>query len=457
MSTENIDMHDPEWTEGRPWYTDAEIEARDNAVRAHSTRGDSIREAAAMRKAFYLNMAKEVMDEARETREGGADSGQLETREANAEPVEPVEVPRLQVREPDPNARSIEVNAPVEEHMAFTRAPKAEYDKPMPKGASFADLLEVPASQRGLSLGKHLRGVLTGDWRGAEMEQRAMSGVTAGAGGALLPVVYSAQVIDLARVQCQVLNAGAQLVPMSARQVIMPKWTADPTVAFRNENAAVGTSDATVDKITFTAQSLAGYTTLSREIIEDTDLSDLLANAYAKSVAIAWDNAALFGTGSAPQPLGLKNNTAVTDKSAVIVNGQTPTWDNMIDMVGGVFGRNESVGAIIYHPRNELALGKVKDSQQRYLDVPRYLANIPRLATGTVPVNEVEGTSGAVCNTAFAGDFSQLFIGMRTSFGVNVYDAPAATTGQVLMVAWMRMDVQVGRGSAFAIRTGLKA
>ncbi len=57
----------------------------------------------------------------------------------------------------------------------------------------------------------------------------------------------------------------------------------------------------------------------------------------------------------------------------------------------------------------------------------------------------------------FAGDFSQLYIGLRTNFGVNVYDAPAATTGQVLMVAWMRMDVQIGRPSAFAIRTGLKA
>ncbi len=57
----------------------------------------------------------------------------------------------------------------------------------------------------------------------------------------------------------------------------------------------------------------------------------------------------------------------------------------------------------------------------------------------------------------FVGDFSQLYIGVRTNFGVNVYDAPAWTTGQVLMVAWMRMDVQIGRPSAFAIRTGLKA
>jgi HK97 family phage major capsid protein len=55
------------------------------------------------------------------------------------------------------------------------------------------------------------------------------------------------------------------------------------------------------------------------------------------------------------------------------------------------------------------------------------------------------------------GDFSQCFIGIRTNFGIDVHVSPAATNGQVLMVAWMRLDVQVGRPGAFALRTGLKA
>jgi HK97 family phage major capsid protein len=57
----------------------------------------------------------------------------------------------------------------------------------------------------------------------------------------------------------------------------------------------------------------------------------------------------------------------------------------------------------------------------------------------------------------FVGDWSQMYLGVRTNFGIDMHTSPAATTGQVLMVAWMRMDVQVGRGSAFAVRTGLKA
>jgi HK97 family phage major capsid protein len=116
---------------------------------------------------------------------------------------------------------------------------------------------------------------------------------------------------------------------------------------------------------------LAGYTTLSREIIEDTDLSDLLANAYAKAVAIAWDNAALFGTGTAPQPLGIANNTAITDKTALGTNGVAFTYDHVIDAVGAVRGRNEVCNAALLAPRSMQSLGKLKEtSTGAYLAPP---------------------------------------------------------------------------------------
>ena len=134
------------------------------------------------------------------------------------------------------------------------------------------------------------------------------------------------------------------------------------------------------------------------------------------------------------------------------------TYDNLIDAVGSVLSRNEKVGAIVYHPRNELALAKAKEATTNaYLKPPAYLDGIPRLQSAQLPTNEVEGTSGAVCNSMIVGDFSQLYIGIRTNFGIDVHTSPAATTGQVLMVAWMRMDVQVGRPGAFALRTGLEA
>jgi HK97 family phage major capsid protein len=374
--------------------------------------------------------------------------------------AEPVSAPpRLQVRDRQPVGRSVDVNAPVTEHLAAQTSrsrPKAEFDKPLPRDASFADVMGVPDSQRDLSFGKYLRGVLTGNWHNAEreLESRAMGEGTQTGGGALVPTVYSSQIIDLARVQTQVLNAGAQIVPLSAPTVIVGKWTTDPVPAFRNEAAAVAQTDAAVDKMTFTARSLAGYTTLSREIVEDTSLDAELEMAYAKAVAIAWDNAALLGTGVAPVPLGLFNDTNITDKSALGANGVAFNYDHCIAAVGGVRGRNEQVTAMVMAPRSYQSLGMLKDSQLRYLAKPDYLADIPILQTGQIPVNQTVGTANN-CSTLFVGDFRQLFIGVRTTFSVDIYTAPAATTGQVLMLAWMRVDIQSGRKTAFAIRTGL--
>jgi HK97 family phage major capsid protein len=241
---------------------------------------------------------------------------------------------------------------------------------------------------------------------------------------------------------------------MSARTVIVPMWSADPVPAFRAENGAVAQTDGNVVQVTLAAKSLAGYTTISRELISDTNIESVLENAYAAAVAQAWDTAALLGNGTAPNPTGIFNQTGITDKSALGTNGVAFTYDHLIDAVGAVRGRNEVVTGAIMAPRSAQSLGKLKDTQGRYIDRPSYLADVPMLQTGNIPVNQVQGTANNASSLAVA-DFRQLLIGVREAFSVDVYEQPAATNLQVLLVAHMRMDVAIGRGSAFALRTGL--
>lgn len=416
---------------------------------------DRLREAAGRRRAWAKQEVETAVSEL-ETRDGSPDEG---SAPSTSEPKQELKETR-EKGSSEGSEREVEVNAPATEHTALLYGAgrtKPEFNKPLPKDASFADLLEVPASQRKLNMGRYLRGALTGNWHGAEREQRSMSGLTSGAGGALLPTVFAAQLVDLARVRTQVLNAGAQVIPMSERKLTLPKWVSDPSVQWRLEEAAVAESAGTVGTVNLVAKSLAGYTKLSREILSDTDLGDILVNAYASAVAQAFDYAALKGSGTDPTPLGLSANTNITNKAAVVTNGATLTWEHVLDAVGSVRTLNEEPNAVIYHPRNELALGKAKDTAGQYLDVPRYVSGIQRLATGTLPTNETEGTSGAVCNSMFIGDFSQLMLGVRSQFEVELHPGPLATNGQVLLVIHFRGDVAVGRESAFAVRTGLKA
>jgi len=65
-------------------------------------------------------------------------------------------------------------------------------------------------SGQNASFGKWLKGTIMGDWRGAD-EERAMSIGTPSAGGYLVPTPLALGIIDLARNQSRILEAGAQL------------------------------------------------------------------------------------------------------------------------------------------------------------------------------------------------------------------------------------------------------
>ena len=56
------------------------------------------------------------------------------------------------------------------------------------------------------------------------------------------------------------------------------------------------------------------------------------------------------------------------------------------------------------------------------------------------------------------GDFSNLLIGLRTSFSVMALREPLMlSAGQIALVGWLRADVAVARTAAFEILNGLRA
>ena len=56
------------------------------------------------------------------------------------------------------------------------------------------------------------------------------------------------------------------------------------------------------------------------------------------------------------------------------------------------------------------------------------------------------------------GDFSNLLIGLRTSFSVMALREPLMlSAGQIALVGWLRADVAVARTATFEILNGLRA
>ncbi|MDF2146358.1 phage major capsid protein [Knoellia sp. p5-6-4] len=334
-------------------------------------------------------------------------------------------------------------------------------DQPLTRGQSFEGLIRskglhlVDGEEVDLSLRKVLRGVVLGDWKDAEAEQRAMSGLTAAAGGVMIPTVLSARIIDLARAQTRVLQAGAVIVPMANRKVDVAKWAGDPEPGWRAEGSTIDESDGLLDKVTLTAKSLAVLTKATREWLEDTDGDAALMNAFARSFALKVDHAGLYGAGG-DEPQGVKGAAGV-NVQAIDTNGLAPTWDTLAQAVGRLRDLNEDPNAQIMADRTKrgLELQRENGSTGPYLAPPVYLDGVSRLSTSQVPTNLDEGTSVGVASDLFTADWHQLFVGVRTNLQIRVLSERYADTGHVGFVGWYRGDVAVARAEAFDVVTGL--
>lgn len=333
--------------------------------------------------------------------------------------------------------------------------------RPLAAGQTFTGYAQarglVAEDQADLDLDKYLRGMATGQWRGAEREyQAAMVEGTGANGGFLLPTVLSAQLIDMTRNATRVLQAGATIVPMENRTLDVPKWTGDPTAAWHSENAAISPSDPTIGKVTLTAQALASYVNVSWELIEDAPgVQGMLAQAFANVFALKLDMAALYGSGTPPEPRGVKTTSGVTITPLGANGAALTNFDPLIDAVGRLRDNNEEPTAQIMAGRTARVIAKFKDTQNQPLATPEYLSGVQRLDTKQVPTNLVVGTSGSTTSDVFTADWRQLLIGVRTELEIKVLRERNADTGTAGFIAWARYDTAVARTSAFDVLTGV--
>ena len=66
-------------------------------------------------------------------------------------------------------------------------------------------------------------------------------------------------------------------------------------------------ADQSLDSFTIVPKRISGSTVISRQLVwqSSPDIEDFVANDIATAIGVAVDNAALNGSGTAPQPLGI--------------------------------------------------------------------------------------------------------------------------------------------------------
>jgi HK97 family phage major capsid protein len=299
-------------------------------------------------------------------------------------------------------------------------------------------------------------------------------------GSAVVPTVWAADIIDLARNYAAVMQAGAEVVPMDAKIVQIGRLTADPSASFRTEGSAITASDPTFDNVTLTAVTLNCLVIGSLEWFQDTTpgggADQLVAEAIARKIAVTLDLAALFGQVTAggeqtatgnnmlpsgglptPYPRGILANLLANASSSVLggaANGTVQTaasfWNEVIDTVMTPLDFNERPNAMLWPSHLARRYAEAYDTQNNPMRVPPVVDGIAKFVTNQIPSGFGQGT-GTLMADVFAGDFTQLIIGQRLDLTIQTLTEAYAPNGQIGLLATWRGDIQLARPRAFCV------
>ena len=330
--------------------------------------------------------------------------------------------------------------------------------KPEQRMADFVGRTQgTPAA--GLSMGRTIRGILTGKWDGAEAEKRAMGTTIATAGRFLVPDLIASNVLDLARNASAVVRAGATTIPMANQGLTVVRVLTDPTAAFRGEGETIIESEGTFGAINLRANSLAAMVRVNNELLDDAPMfAATLDQQMASALALKLDHAALYGTG-AGQPQGLRNTAGVNEIS-MGTNGLAMTdYDDVLDLIQAIEEANGTATTAVMAPRTRTKLAKLVtgiSGDLGKLTPPGAWSLLQRLVSNQVSITETQGSSGAA-STMFVGDFSQMAVAIRQDITIEATRVAddAFAKNQTLIRAIMRADVAVFRPSHFGRLIGI--
>lgn len=303
-------------------------------------------------------------------------------------------------------------------------------------------------------LGKMVKGMITGRWEGATNEQRIVAMNTNGDGNVLIPTTLSAQMIDMVRARSVLNQAGMITVPMDSSTMTVAKQTRDIPTNWKKESELIEIGDPSFTPVKFTAKTLVGLCKVSIEMLEDArNIGSLIGNSLIQSLALNLDSAGIIGTGVDPVPLGLYNTDAI---KKVEIGEELKNYKNISQAVTAIMNENGQPNSILMNPRTYGELDNLTDTSGQPLNAPQSYNNLENhLVTTQIPTNLGTGKNGSF---AIVGDFSKLWLGLRTNIVLEVSRTSSSVfdTLEYAVRAYLRADFQTVHDPHFIILDDIK-
>jgi HK97 family phage major capsid protein len=252
--------------------------------------------------------------------------------------------------------------------------------------------------------------------------------------------------IDLLRNRLAVAQAGVTMLSGLQGNISIPRQTSAATAYWVGENASPTESQQAIDQVNMTPKTVGAFVDYSRRLLlqSSIDVEGMVRNDLARVIALELDRAAIYGTGSTNQPLGLVNTSGIGSETITGVG----TFAEYIAMETDVAAANADAGSLRYII-NSTSRGGLKSVAKSSTAV----------AAGFVYENdEINGYPVIVSNQlanndALFGDFSMMIMGMWSGLDLTVDPYAGATAGTVRIIALQDVDVAVKQPGAFCFGT----
>ena len=310
--------------------------------------------------------------------------------------------------------------------------------------AAFELECSAEARKRGGNLKRGMGITIPMDVLRAPVQQRDLTVGTASAGGNLVATnLLAGSFIELLRKRMVTQALGATTLNGLVGNIAIPRQSGAATAYWVAESGAPTEGAQTVDQVTMAPKTVGAYTDFSRKLIlqSSIDVEMMVRNDLAKVIALEIDRAALYGSGSANQPTGVKSQSGINTKDFA---ANAPTFAEIVALETEVAADNADIGTLAYLV-NGTGRGSLKTTEKAS-------------STGMFiwePGNTVNGYRCEVSNQVESNDFwfgnwADLLIGFWSGLDLIVDPYTGSTSGTVRVVALQDVDVSVRYATSFA-------
>ncbi len=311
-------------------------------------------------------------------------------------------------------------------------------DRQAQEAASFEREISDEASKR---YGRPASGILVPN----EVLRRDLNVGTATAGGNLVETdLLSGSFIDILRKRMAMMQAGVSMLTGLEGNISIPRLTQSSTAYWVGEGASPTESQQAFDQVNLTPKTVGAYVDYTRKLLlqSSIDVEAMVRDDLAKVIALELDRAAIYGTGSSNQPLGLKDTTGIGTQTITTYG----TFEEYIGMETDVAVANADAGALKYiinaNARGALKSTKKDAGSGEFVYADDEINGYPVIVSNQLAAND-----------CLFGDFSQFVVGLWSGLDLTVDPWAGATSGNVRVIALQDLDFGVKQPSAFCYGT----